>query len=210
MQTQKASRKLLERLPVYLNYLRSLPEQTENVSATSIALALELGHVQVRKDLAKVSAEGRRRTGRSREKLIRDIEEYLDYATTTGTILVGAGKLGRALLDYDGFEELGLNVMAGFDRNPEDKQTEQGKPIYPMGRLELFCKCYDVRIGIIAVPAESAQEVCDQLVACGVRAIWNFAPVHLKVPDSVVLQSENLAVSFASLCMQMKGKREIA
>ena len=210
MQTQKASRKLLERLPVYLNYLRSLPEQTENVSATSIALALELGHVQVRKDLAKVSAEGRRRTGRSREKLIRDIEEYLDYATTTGTILVGAGKLGRALLDYDGFEELGLNVMAGFDRNPEDKQTEQGKPIYPMGRLELFCKCYDVRIGIIAVPAESAQEVCDQLVACGVRAIWNFAPVHLRVPDSVVLQSENLAVSFASLCMQMKGKREIA
>lgn len=210
MQTQKASRKLLERLPVYLNHLRSLPEQTANVSATSIALALGLGHVQVRKDLAKVSNEGRRRTGRSREKLIRDIEEYLDYATTTGTILVGAGKLGRALLDYDGFEELGLNVMAGFDRNPADRQTEQGKPIYPMGRLELFCKCYDVRIGIIAVPAESAQEVCDQLVACGVRAIWNFAPVRLQVPDSVVVQSENLAVSFATLCMQLKGKREIA
>lgn len=210
MQTQKASRKLLERLPVYLNHLKSLPENTGNVSATSIALALGLGHVQVRKDLAKVSDEGRRRTGRSREKLIRDIEDYLNYATTTGTILVGAGKLGRALLDYDGFEELGLNVMAGFDRNPVGKQTESGKPIYPMGRLELFCKCYDVRIGIIAVPAESAQEVCDQLVACGVKAIWNFAPVHLRVPDSVVVQSENLAVSFAALCMQLKKKREIA
>jgi len=210
MQNQKASRKLLERLPVYLNYLKSLPEQTGNVSATSIALALGLGHVQVRKDLAKVSDEGRRRTGRSREKLIRDIEDYLHYATTTGTILVGAGKLGRALLDYDGFEELGLNVMAGFDRNPVDKQTEQGKPIYPMGRLESFCKCYDVRIGIIAVPAESAQEVCDMLVSCGVKAIWNFAPVCLHVPEHVVVQSENLAVSFASLRMLLKEKREIA
>ena len=210
MQNQKASRKLLERLPVYLNYLKSLPEQTGNVSATSIALALGLGHVQVRKDLAKVSDEGRRRTGRSRERLIRDIEDYLHYATTTGTILVGAGKLGRALLDYDGFEELGLNVMAGFDRNPVDKQTEQGKPIYPMGRLESFCKCYDVRIGIIAVPAESAQEVCDMLVSCGVKAIWNFAPVCLHVPEHVVVQSENLAVSFASLRMLLKEKREIA
>ena len=210
MQNQKASRKLLERLPVYLNYLKSLPEQTGNVSATSIALALGLGHVQVRKDLAKVSDEGRRRTGRSREKLIRDIEDYLHYATTTGTILVGAGKLGRALLDYDGFEELGLNVMAGFDRNPVDKQTEQGKPIYPMGRLESFCRCYDVRIGIIALPAESAQEVCDMLVSCGVKAIWNFAPVCLHVPEHVVVQSENLAVSFASLCMLLKEKREIA
>lgn len=210
MQTQKASRKLLERLPVYLNHLRSLPEDTDTVSATSIAAALGLGHVQVRKDLAKVSDEGRRRTGRSREKLIRDIEEYLNYATTTGTILVGAGKLGRALLDYDGFEELGLNVMAGFDRNPVGKQTESGKPIYPMGRLELFCKCYDVRIGVIAVPAESAQEVCDILVSCGIRAIWNFAPVHLRVPESVMVQNENLAVSFASLCLQLKETRGIA
>jgi len=100
--------------------------------------------------------------------------------------------------------------MAGFDANPVNKQTERGKPIYPMGRLELFCKCYDVRIGIIAVPEEDAQEVCDQLVACGVRAIWNFAPVQLRVPDDVVVQSENLAVSFASLCMQLKEKREIA
>lgn len=210
MQTRKVSRKLLERLPVYLNHLRSLPEGTDNVSATSIALALGLGHVQVRKDLAKVSDEGRRRTGRSRDKLIRDIEEYLNFATTTGTVLVGAGKLGRALLDYEGFEELGLNVMAGFDRDPAGKQTEGGKPLYPMGRLELFCKCYDVRIGIIAVPAESAQEVCDILVACGIKAIWNFAPVQLRVPEQVVVQSEDLAVSLAALCMQLKEKREIA
>jgi len=207
METTKVSRKLLQRLPLYLNHLRTLPEDSDNISATAIASAVGLGHVQVRKDLAKVSDSGRCRTGRSREKLIRDIENYLDYVSPTGTIIVGAGKLGQALLDYDGFEESGLNVMAGFDIQPSAETTGNGKPIYPMNRLESFCRCYNVRIGIIAVPAETAQSVCDILVAHGIHAIWNFAPVRLHVPEYVVVQSENLAVSLAALRMQMQ-KRE--
>ena len=183
------SRKLLKRLPVYLTYLKNLPEDSPNVSATTMAKALELGDVQVRKDLAKIST-GRRRTGRNRHQLMQDIEEYLNFAEETGTIVVGAGKLGRALLDYAGFEEAGFNVMAGFDIEPSIDISEGGKPIYPVGRLEHFCKHYDVHIGVIAVPAESAQRVCDSLVACGVRAIWNFAPIHLQVPDYVIVQSE--------------------
>lgn len=207
METTKVSRKLLQRLPIYLNHLRALPEESENVSATAIAAAVGLGHVQVRKDLAKVSETGRCRTGRSRERLIRDIENYLDYVSPTGTIIVGAGKLGQALLDYGGFEESGLNVMAGFDIQPSARETGTGKPIYPMNRLESFCKCYNVRIGIIAVPPETAQAVCDTLVAHGIRAIWNFAPVRLQVPEYVSLQNENLAVSLAALRGQMQ-KRE--
>ena len=203
METAKISKKLLKRLPGYLAHLKSLPENT-NVSATSMAKALGLGDVQVRKDLAKVSEAGRRRTGRGREQLIRDIERYLDFAAKTGTVVIGAGKLGRALLDYSGFEESGQNVMSGFDLEPCADQTESGKPIYPMSRLESFCRHYDVYIGIIAVPAESAQSVCDDLVDCGITAIWNFAPVHLKVPDHVIVQSENLAVSLATLRVQMK------
>ena len=203
METAKISKKLLKRLPGYLAHLKSLPENS-NVSATSMAKALGLGDVQVRKDLAKVSEAGRRRTGRGREQLIRDIERYLDFAAKTGTVVIGAGKLGRALLDYSGFEESGLNVMAGFDLCPCSDQTESGKPIYPMSRLESFCRHYDVHIGIIAVPAESAQSVCDSLVDCGITAIWNFAPVHLKVPNHVIVQSENLAVSLATLRVQMK------
>lgn len=205
MQAEKFSRTLLKRLPLYLNYLKSMPESCINVSATTIALALGLGDVQVRKDLAKVSAMGRRRTGRSRDQLIQDIEAYLDFATATGTIIVGAGKLGQALLDYSGFEENGLNVMAAFDIQPPSKQSDSGKPIYSMSRLEGFCKCYDVRIGIISVPADSAQSVADALVACGIRAIWNFAPVHLQVPSHVMVQSENLAVSLTSLRVQMRN-----
>lgn len=206
METVKISKKLLKRLPIYLAHLKSLPENT-NVSATSIAKALGLGDVQVRKDLAKVSEAGRRRTGRSRDQLMCDIEEYLDFAAHTGAVIVGAGKLGRALLDYGGFAESGLNVMAGFDLQPWADRAESGKPIYPMSRLESFCRHYDVGIGIITVPAESAQRVCDSLVACGITAIWNFAPIHLRVPEHVVVQSENLAVSLTALRMQMKSQK---
>lgn len=210
METTKVSKKLLNRLPGYLNHLRSLPTETENISAAAIARALGLGEVQVRKDLAKISHTGRRRTGRSREQLILDIETYLDFAADTGTIIVGTGKLGSALLDYDGFDDAGLNVMAGFDLLPPREQTEQGKPIYPMTRLETFCRRYQVRIGIIAVPAESAQDVCDSLISCGVEAIWNFAPVWLQVPEYVIIKNENLAMSLTALRMQLKRQEKQA
>jgi len=203
MGKQKISQTLLKRLPIYLNYLRSLPEDTTTISATAIARALGMGDVQVRKDLAKISDGGRRRTGHFRDRLIQDIEEFLDFANTTGSIVIGAGKLGQALLDYTGFEESGLNILAGFDLHPAGKQTDSGKPIFPMNRLSAFCQCYDVRIGIITVPADQAQAVCDLLVACGIGAIWNFAPIHLHVPSHVLVQNENLAISLSTLRMQL-------
>ena len=204
MESAKVSKKLLKRLPIYLNYLKGLPEDSANISATALAKALELGDVQVRKDLAKISAAGRRRTGRSREQLIRDIEDFLDFASETCTIVVGAGKLGQALLDYEGFEEAGFHVMAGFDLEPEKESTNCGKPIYPISYLDRFCRYYNVHIGVIAVPAKNAQKVCNILVSNGVKAIWNFAPIHLKVPEDVVVHSENLAISLTSLRVQMK------
>ena len=206
MESKPVSRKLLQRLPVYLNYLRNMPEDSSNVSATAMAKALELGDVQVRKDLAKISI-GRRRTGRNRRQLVQDIEAYLNLTEETGTIIVGAGKLGRALLDYGGFEEAGFNVMAGFDIEPAMDISESGKPIYPLTRLENFCKHYNVHIGVIAVPEENAQGVCDMLLANGIQAIWNFAPVHLQVPEYVVVQSENLAVSLTALRVRMKNQK---
>lgn len=206
METNKVSRKLLKRLPVYLNYLKLLPAAVENVSATTIARDLGLGDVQVRKDLAKVSDTGRRRTGRSREQLIEDIEQFLNFVAETGAILVGAGKLGQALMEYGGFEDSGINLMAGFDICPAMDKTSSGKPIYPVSRLESFCKNFNVTIGIIAVPARNAQEICDCMVACGIKAIWNFAPVHLKTPEHVVVQNEDLAASLTSLRMQLMSQ----
>lgn len=206
MKPTKVSKQLLKRLPLYLNHLKSLPENSENISATAIAKALDLGDVQVRKDLARVSDGGRRRTGRDREQLIKDIESFLDFSTTTEAIIVGAGKLGQALLDYRGFEKTGIDLIAGFDIRPKTAYTEHGKPIYPMTQLESFCCRNNIRIGILAVPEENAQQACDLLVSCGIQAIWNFAPVYLNVPDHVVVQSENLAVSLTALRMQLKNR----
>lgn len=205
MKSDIVSRKLIKRLPIYLAYLKSLPESTENISATVMARALDLGDVQVRKDLAKVSQTGRRRTGRNRQQLICEIESFLDCNAKNGTIILGTGKLGQALLDYDGFDEAGLNIMAGFDSDPFAEQTESGKPIHHINQLESFCKCYEVHIGIIAVPEETSQMVCDRLVACGVNAIWNFTRVHLKVPDHVVVQNENLTASLTTLRLLLKN-----
>lgn len=207
MKPKKISKQLLKRLPVYLNHLKSLPKDATNISATAIAKALDLGDVQVRKDLARVSDGGRKKTGHVRDKLIRDIEAFLDFATVTEAVIVGAGKLGQALLDYPGFEKSGLDVVAGFDTRTHRETSDSGKPIYSMDLLESFCCQHEIRIGIITVPAEYAQQVCDRMVECGIQAIWNFAPVHLRVPDHVVVQSENLAVSLTALRMQIKNQK---
>jgi len=206
METPIVSIKLLKRLPVYLHYIKTLPEHTENISATRMAKDLGLGDVMVRKDLAKVSNGGRRKLGYVREDLIVDIEKFLDFNSTTDAIVIGAGKLGQALLDYCGFEASGLHIVAGFDLHTSKRYTNGRKPIYPMSKLPQFCEDNQVAIAIITVPAESAQTVCDELVDYGIRAIWNFAPIHLNVPDRIVVQSENLAVSLTALRMQLKNQ----
>ena len=198
------SKSLLRRLPVYLRYLRALPSHNETVSAAAMARDLGLGEVQVRKDLAKVSHEGRCRIGRSRVQLIKDLEHYWEYATSTGTIVVGTGQLGQAILDHEGFSKEGQNLMAGFDVFPTVKKSKTGKPIYHISRLEDYCSCYTVRIGIIAVPPEHAQEICDRLIACGVRAILNYSPVQLRAPGYVTVQNEDLASSLSTLCVRLR------
>lgn len=206
MEPVKISRAMLQRLPGYLSYLKSLPGQDHNISATAIAAALGLGDVQVRKDLARISHQGRRRTGRSRDQLIWDIEQYLNLSSETTAVVVGAGAMGQALVDYVGFDNSGMNVMACFDIRPELSKTQRGKPVYPVSEMKDFCRRYNVRIGIVTVMPEQAQKACDALVACGIQGIWNFTPVQLNVPAGVVVRSENLAVSISELRMQVRGE----
>ena len=188
----------LGRLPQYLEYLRTLPEIRRTISATAIAKALSLGDVQVRKDLASVCGAGKPKIGYETDKLITDIESHLGYERLTNAVLVGAGKLGRALLDYDGFEDFGVKIVAGFDCN-ETVLTKGTKDILPIRDIEVYCREHDVKLGIITVGQGSAQDVCDKLVESGIKAIWNFAPVTLKVPNEVLLKQENLALSLAYL-----------
>lgn len=214
MEGKKVSKSVLKRLPGYLAYLKNMPENSPpNISATALANALGMGEVQVRKDLAMVSDGGRPKIGYLREALIDDIEQFLGYDNTTDAILIGAGKLGQALMGYSGFDEYGLNILAAFDAKPKMTRTEEGKPVYPIEKLPQFCKSHKVLMGIITVPAEGAQSVADQLIAVGVKAIWNFAPVHLDVPAGTLVQNENMATSLAVLSVhlqaQIKEEKEI-
>ena len=207
MEPKKISKSVLKRLPGYLAYLRNMPENSPpHISATALAGALGMGEVQVRKDLAMVSDGGRPKIGYLREALIDDIEQFLGYDNTTDAVLIGAGKLGQALMAYKGFDEYGLNILAAFDARPKIDKTDEGKPVYNIQRLTQFCHTNKVLMGIITVPAESAQEVADQLIACGIKAIWNFAPTHLDVPAGILVQNENMATSLAVLSVHLQAQ----
>lgn len=185
MEEKKVSKSVLKRLPGYLAYLKNMPENSPaHISATALANALGMGEVQVRKDLAMVSDGGRPKIGYLRETLIDDIEQFLGYDNTTDAVLIGAGKLGQALMGYSGFDEYGLNILAAFDASPKAEKTEEGKPIYHISQLTHFCRTHKVLMGIITVPAEAAQQVADQLIAGGSRAsgilplpIWTCRPI---------------------------------
>ena len=214
MESKKISKSVLKRLPGYLSYLKSLPEgSATHISATALANALGMGEVQVRKDLAMVSDGGRPKIGYLREALIDDIEQFLGYDNTTDAVLIGAGKLGQALMAYNGFDEYGLNILAAFDARPKKEKTDEGKPIYPVTELAKFCRAHKVLMGIITVPAEGAQDIANQLIAGGIKAIWNFAPTHLDVPSNILVQNENMATSLAVLSVhlqaQIKEEKEI-
>ena len=138
---KEISRATLKRLPTYLSYLKALPsEASANISATALAAGLHMGEVQVRKDLALVSDGGRPKIGYNREHLIADIENFLGYGNSNDAVLIGAGKLGRALLGYGGFAEYGLNIVAAFDANDTlIGTTNGGKPIMHLSRLGEVC-----------------------------------------------------------------------
>lgn len=194
------SKATLGRLPVYLEYLKSIEGTRKTVSATSVARALGLGEVQVRKDLASVSGEGRPRIGYVTSELISSIRVQLGSRGGCKAAIVGAGKLGRALLDYGGFGEYGIEIAAAFDINVDStEESPTGKPIYPMNDFSYICLMEEIKIGIITVPKDSAQSVADLMVKSGIAAIWSFAPLALSVPENVALKEENLALSLAHL-----------
>jgi redox-sensing transcriptional repressor len=199
----------LHRMPYYLQKLRELKnEGVEVVSAPKIAQMLNLNEVQVRKDFAAVSdSKGKPKAGFSVLELISQMEELLGFNNTDDAVLVGVGSLGHAFLAYKGFEEYGLNIVAAFDLNPEFIGREiSGKIVLSADKISEMCLRMGIHIGIITVPEEQAQKVCDQLVAGGVLAIWNFAPVHLSVPENVLVKNENLAASLAVLSKHLKEK----
>ncbi len=198
------SKATLSRIPTYLELLRNLPEERyEHISATAIARKLSLGEVQVRKDLASISGAGKPKLGYVTAELIENLESCLGCDNVTPAVLVGAGKLGKALLDYDEFEKFGIRIAAAFDSNDKVIDLNSKVRIQPINEFEEFCKANKIQLGIITVGSGSAQTVCDKMVSCGITGILNFAPCILDVPDGVIIKNENLALSLAHLKNQI-------
>lgn len=205
MEKAAVSKATLGRLPQYLRFLRDLPADHLHISATTIARELNLGEVQVRKDLGMISGQGRPRVGYVTVDLIRSLEKALGCDGVTNAVLVGAGKLGRALLEYDEFEHYGVRIAAAFDSNAQTLRLNRTIEILPMQAFEDFCRGNNIRIGIITVGQGSAQEVCERMIRAGITAIWNFAPCKLETPPGILLRQENLALSLAHLNNQLRS-----
>lgn len=209
MNNKYASKNTLNRLPFYMEYLKSIKSEGEiYISSTSIAKKLKLNDVQVRKDLALVSSSGGKpKVGYEIDELILDIETFLGFKNNNKAVLIGVGSLGRALLNYTGFENYGLSIVKAFDVSLQKiGKRVNGIEILSLDDISKFCKDNNIHIGIITVPHEQAQEVCDVLVSSGVKAIWNFAPTKLSVPEDILIQNENMASSLAVLSRHLNLK----
>lgn len=202
------SKATLSRIPMYIELLRNLPpERYEHISATAIARKLSLGEVQVRKDLASISGAGKPKLGYLTSELIENLENCLGCDNLTLAVIVGAGKLGKTLLDYDEFEKFGIKIAAAFDSNHKAIDINSKIRIQPIDEFEDFCKTNNIQLGVITVGAGSAQSVCDKMIECGISGILNFAPCNLNVPEGVILKNENLALSLAHLNNQITNKQ---
>ncbi|MBD5585719.1 MAG: redox-sensing transcriptional repressor Rex [Clostridia bacterium] len=189
----------LQRLPVYLNYLKSLDAEGY-ISSGAIARALGMGEVLVRKDLAYTSAQGRTRVGYVLEELISALEDYLGCNDKKKAVIVGAGELGNALLSYGGFSNYGIELVCAFDTD-ETKigKTIGGKPVYSVENEKEEIEKLDAHLAVLCVPAKVAQSVADALTECGVNKILNFAPVLLRVKEGVTVRNIDVAANLAIL-----------
>ena len=198
----------IRRFPSYLRILMQKKDAGDrDISATLLAHELGLTAIQVRKDLASTGVEGKPKVGFSIEELIVAITHSLGWDNAAEALIIGAGNLGSALAAYNGFSAYGLSIAAIFDKD----QGKIGKRIghltvLPVDTVNQYIKSHRVTIAVLAVPANQAQAAADMLVKCGIRGIWNFAPVNLRVPEDVVMQRTDLAASFAVLSVMLQRK----
>ena len=195
----------VRRLSLYLRQLESLKrKERSTVSSKQLGESLGLTDAQVRKDLAYFGQFGHPGIGYRVDDLIGQVRRILGTDKTWNVIMVGAGNLGRALSAYRGFEAKGFRLIAVFDNDPAKVGRRLGPfSIQALGELTDTIQKQNVKLAILAVPAEHAQEVADQLIDAGVRGLLNFAPVSITVPPHVALNAVDLAVQLEQLSFQV-------
>lgn len=195
----------LRRLPVYYHFLVNLAEKgITEVSTTLISNELRYDPTQVRKDISSTGIIGKPKVGFNIKEVLTAIEQTLNWNNIHDAFIVGVGNLGSAIIGYDKFNDYGMNIIAGFDMDESRTGTHIGNvEIFHIDKLVNLALRMHINIGIITVPRAAAQGVADLMVAGGIKAIWNFAPVNLKVPTSVAVENVSFSNSLGVLTRKL-------
>lgn len=205
---QGISIQTIRRLPQYLRILYHLHGYgRELVSSTALSEETHWLPIVIKKDLQAVGAPSKLRAGFKVAGTIQAIEQFLGWNNLNKAFLVGVGHLGSALLGFSGFKQHGLQIVAAFDTASDKVGIHiQGVPVYHTAQLSTIIARQGLKIAVLTVPAEAAQGITDTLLPMGIKAIWNFAPVHLAVPASIVVQQEDISSGLAELCAKLKAR----
>ncbi len=209
---QNIPKATIERLPLYYRCLDKLVtfEEVEVVSSKDLGGRLGIPSTQVRKDLSYYGEFGRRGVGYNVVELKKSVGKILGVDKLWPAVLVGAGNLGRALVNYSSFEMMGLEISHVFDSDlSKIGNSINNIPVKSTKILEKIVEEEEIKLGVITVPAEAAQEVATEMVEAGIKAIWNFAPTRLYVPEDIVVKNEDLAVGIVSLIYHLSWQEEI-
>ena len=198
-EADKVPEPTLRRLPWYLSNIKLMKEKGEQyVSSTQISNEINIDDSQISNDLSYVNISGRTRVGYNIDALIEVLESFLGFTNMHKAFLFGVGSLGAALLRDSGLHHFGLEIVAAFDVNPELVGKDlNGIPIFHSDDFEAKMKEYDVNIGVLTVPINIAQEITDKMVDGGIKAVWNFTPFRIRVPENIVVQNTSLYAHLA-------------
>lgn len=189
----------LRRLPWYLAYIKLLKKKGQtHVSSTQIAKKINVSSTQIAKDLSYVKVSGKTRVGYEIEVLIEVLERFLGFTSQHRAVVLGVGSLGGALLSDSGLEQFGLKIFAGFDVSDNVIGCKINNiPVYNIDDFAQHNKIINADIGILTVPPDNAQDIADFAIKNGIRAIWNFTPFRIRVPEDIVLQNTSLYAHLA-------------
>ncbi|MGL5272199.1 MAG: redox-sensing transcriptional repressor Rex [Phocaeicola sp.] len=209
-QGEKVPEPTLRRLPWYLSNVKLMKERGETyVSSTQISKQINIDSSQIAKDLSYVNISGRTRVGYEIDALIEVLERFLGFTEIHKAFLFGVGSLGGALLRDSGLNHFGLEIVAAFDIKPNLVGTNiNGIPIYHSDELEQKMKEYNVQIGVLTVPINIAQDTTDKMVAKGIKAVWNFTPFRIRVPENIVVQNTSLYAHLAVMFNRLTANQE--
>jgi redox-sensing transcriptional repressor len=204
---EKVPEPTLRRLPWYLSVCPLLKQRDEQyVSSTRLSKETSIVASQIAKDLSCVNIVGRTRVGYDIDNLLEVLEDFLGFTRMHKAFLFGAGKLGSALLNDTGLKQFGLEVVAAFDASPKVVgHSVAGIPVYHINELEAKMKKHNVQIGVLTVPIDCAQEVADKMIVWGIRAIWNFTPLRIRVPENIVVQNTSLYAHLSLMFNRLEG-----